>query len=239
MGKEMNATYSCDPFMTSVMRHRESFFPVMPFVDGVTRCVAMDLSGTRVDFSVEVYQDIERFCVYVDGILNSNGADYGIGGYAEDREMYARSAVFDAGEEPRRLHLGIDIWAASATPVFAPLSGIVHSIGINDAIGDYGGTLILSHELEGHAFHTLYGHMSHAVSQWKPGDQVMAGIQIAELGAPSENGYWPPHLHFQCIRDMESMTGDYPGVCRRSDRRHYLTNCPDPTALLGFNPFNS
>jgi peptidoglycan LD-endopeptidase LytH len=239
MEKEMNFRHTGNPFMISVMRNREYFVPVMPFKAGVTRCVSMDLSGLRADFTAEVYEHLDRFCAYINDTLETSGADYGIGGYAEDREMYARSRVFDAMDEPRRLHLGIDIWTGSGTPVFAPLPGIVHSVGVNDAIGDYGGTLILSHVLDGQPFHTLYGHLSHGVSSWKPGDRVMAGIQIAELGAPSENGSWPPHLHFQCIRDMEGMTGDYPGVCRRSDRLHYLTNCPDPMPLLGFNPFNS
>lgn len=238
MENEINVEFTEDPFLISVMRHRESFVPVMPFKAGVTRCVSMDLSGLRADFNADVYEHIDSFCAYINDILKTSGADYGIGGYAEDREMYARSRVFDAMDEPRRLHLGIDIWAGAGTPVFAPLPGVVHSVGVNDAIGDYGCTLILCHELDGQAFHTLYGHLSHGVSSWKPGDRVMAGQQIAELGAALENGHWPPHLHFQCIRNMEGMEGDYPGVCRRSDHLHYLQNCPDPKPLLGFNPFN-
>ncbi len=229
---------SGDPLHTSFMRYRESFFPVMPYLSGVTRCTAMDLSGTSRGFTSDVYHDIDRFCAYIQGILDMTGADYGIGGYLEDREMYARSRVFDAAGEPRRLHLGIDIWAVAGIPVFAPLSGIVHSTAINDSRGDYGGTLILSHELEGQPFHSLYGHMAHTVCDWKPGDHVSAGQQIALLGIPSENGHWPPHLHFQIIRDMEGKQGDYPGVCRRSERARFQLNCPDPMPLLGFQPFH-
>ncbi len=227
-----------DPLLISVMHYREFFHPVMPFIQAVTRCVPLDLSGRRADFTPEVYQDLDSFCTYIDGLLTVAGAEYGIGGYAEDREMYARSQVFDAGEEPRRLHLGLDIWALADTPVYAPLAGIIHSIGLNNAVGDYGGTLILSHELGGQTFHTLYGHLASSVDQWSPGDPVPAGAQIARLGAPLENGHWPPHLHFQVIRDMEGMKGDYPGVCRRSERVRYLRNCPDPMPLLGFNPFS-
>ena len=233
----MPSDIPADLFPATVMRNRELFHPVMPFTDGATRCVKMDLSGMRADLTTEIYEDIDSFCLYIDGILNVSDADYGIGGYAEDREMYARSQVFDAGEEPRRLHLGVDVWAPAGTPVFAPLIGVVHSLGVRDAVGDYGGVLILSHELDGEIFHTLYGHLAASIIAWKPGDLVSAGQSIARLGAPSENGHWPPHLHFQVIRDMEGMTGDYPGVCRRSERASYLRNCPDPTPLLGFYPF--
>ena len=226
-----------DAFIHSVIRYRESFHAVLPHRHGSTRCLAMDLSGQRADFTPDVYEDLGRFSAWVEEMLREAGADYGIGGYAEDREMYARSRVFDGYGAPRRLHLGIDIWAPAGTPVFAPLSGAVHSVGIRDEAGDYGGVLILSHELDGQVFHTLYGHLSRSVGEWKAGDRVRAGQCIARLGSPSENGYWPPHLHFQAIRDMEGMTGDYPGVCRRADRERYLKNCPDPTPLLGFQPF--
>jgi hypothetical protein len=55
---------------------------------------------------------------------------------------------------------------------------------------------------------------------------------IGALGIPAENGGWPPHLHFQCIVDMEGYMGDYPGVCKWSEREQYLRNCPDPIQLL-------
>ena len=226
-----------DAFIYSVMRHRESIHAVLPYQQGITRCLAMDLSGLRADFTAEIYEDLDRFSAWVGRMLTEANADYGIGGYAEDREMYARSRVFDGEGAPRRLHLGIDIWAPAGTQVFAPLSGVVHSIGIREEAGDYGGVLILSHELDGEVFHTLYGHLSRSVADWKAGAPIRAGQPVARLGAPSENGYWPPHLHFQAIRDMEGMTGDYPGVCRRADRAWYLKNCPDPAPLLGFEPF--
>jgi hypothetical protein len=47
-----------------------------------------------------------------------------------------------------------------------------------------------------------------------------------------ENGHWPPHLHFQLIIDMGKAKGDYPGVCKYSEREKYLDNCPDPGFIL-------
>jgi hypothetical protein len=53
----------------------------------------------------------------------------------------------------------------------------------------------------------------------------------------AENGNWPPHLHFQLIIDMQGMKGDYPGVCKFSERERYLANCPDADLLLNMMAF--
>jgi hypothetical protein len=50
-------------------------------------------------------------------------------------------------------------------------------------------------------------------------------------GLPTENGGWPPHLHFQLIRDIQHYHGDYPGVCAKRDVDFYACNCPDPASF--------
>jgi peptidoglycan LD-endopeptidase LytH len=97
-----------------------------------------------------VIEDVSLFSKYVDEQLANAGATYGVGGYAEHRTVYSRSHVFDAPDagEPRRLHLGTDIWGKAGTPVAAPIGGMVHSFQFNDAYGDYGATIILLHQLE-------------------------------------------------------------------------------------------
>jgi very-short-patch-repair endonuclease len=142
------------------------------------------------------------------------------------------------GAEPRRLHLGIDIWGKPYTRVMAPLDGIVHSFAFNNAYGDYGATIILTHNLEGSTFYTLYGHLSlNSIKNMQEGDVVRKGDVFCEFGIPFENGQWPPHLHFQIIRDMQGMKGDYPGVCRFSERESYLANCPDADLILKMMTF--
>ena len=102
-------------------------------------------------------------------------------------------------------------------------------------MGDYGATIILKHVLEGVTFHSLYGHLSVADLEGLNVDApVAAGQIIAHFGPLNENGHWPPHLHFQLIMDMEGKMGDYPGVCRYSERARYLANCPDPNLILAF-----
>jgi murein DD-endopeptidase MepM/ murein hydrolase activator NlpD len=111
----------------------------------------------------------------------------------------------------------------------------VHSSRINDNPGDYGPTIILEHTpIAGLTFHTLYGHLDRdSLKGLKPGTAFMAGEKIAELGTKRENGGWPPHLHFQIILEIGNAKGDYPGVCKRSERDHWLSICPDPGPLLG------
>jgi murein DD-endopeptidase MepM/ murein hydrolase activator NlpD len=156
------------------------------------------------------------------------------GGYAEDRSIYTQPLFAPEGDEPRTIHLGIDIFAPAGADVFAPLSGRVHSSQINDNPGDYGPTIILEHQAGSEKFHTLYGHLSRdSLKGLKPGSAFMAGEPFAQLGTKRENGGWPPHLHFQVVLDIGKAKGDYPGVCKRSEAERWLALCPDPRPLLG------
>ncbi len=142
--------------------------------------------------------------------------------------------------EPRRLHLGTDIWGLAGTPVHAPLGGMIHSFAFNDHYGDYGATLILLHQLDGFPFYTLYGHLSlRDIAHISTGQYVNRAQVIAHFGQPEENGHWPPHLHFQIIYEMGMYEGDYPGVCRYSEKERYLSNCPDPDVILQMNRYLS
>lgn len=221
--------------------YQHVILPVVPFEPAENKLLAMDFTEANTDLTDELLSDTDEFCAYVIRKLEEAGATYGIGGYDEHRTVYKLSPVFgdpDSTEEPRRLHLGTDIWGKALTPVFAPVEGTVHSFAFNNQTGDYGGTLILEHQLDNQVFYTLYGHLSlKSISTFYKGDRVMAAEQIGELGLPAENGQWPPHLHFQLIASMEGWEGDYPGVCRYSEKDHYLLNCPDPDLILQMNQY--
>ena len=122
--------------------------------------------------------------------------------------------------------------------IFAPVDGIVHSFAFKDAFGDYGATIILTHQLNGISFYTLYGHLSlNSIKNLQEGEQILQGDIFAEFGIPSENGQWPPHLHFQIITDLQGWKGDYPGVCKFSEKEKWLGNCPDPDLILQLNQY--
>jgi murein DD-endopeptidase MepM/ murein hydrolase activator NlpD len=218
---------------TILTKHQTGFHPVVPFDAARDRLYAFDLTERNTQLSPDVIADTESFATWINRTLQANKARYGIGGYGEHRTLYARSRHFDDNTEPRRLHLGVDIWGPSGTKVMAPLRGIVHSFAFNNHDGDYGATLILTHHLDGIGFHTLYGHLSlNSLKNLQEGQHIGRGDVIAEFGMRFENGNWPPHLHFQCISDLQGWKGDYPGVCRWSERQQWLDNCPDPELIL-------
>ena len=172
-------------------------------------------------------------------VLVNSGAVLGIGRFDEPRLLYStESYESDDPTETRTVHLGQDLFLPAGSPVCAPLDGEVHSLRDNKSVLDYGPTLILRHRLETKSseleIYTLYGHLSRkSLSQWSEGKRVSAGDRIGELGGPDENGGWPPHLHFQLILDMLAMKGDFPGVCRPTERDLWLSVSPDPGPFLG------
>jgi murein DD-endopeptidase MepM/ murein hydrolase activator NlpD len=224
--------------------NRASSKQVVPFDPGKDKLLLLDFTETNKELTDKIFKDTRLFGEYINNKLKGEGAIYGIGGYAEHRTVYSRSELFGSvnfsqsggdqeGAEPRRLHLGIDIWGKPNTSVIAPLNGLVHSFAFNNGPGDYGATIILSHQLQGIIFYTLYGHLSmNSIKNINEGDRIMQGDIFAEFGIPSENGQWPSHLHFQIIADLQGWSGDYPGVCKYSEKEKYLENCPDPDLIL-------
>lgn len=230
-------------------KNADLFHPVVPFLPGKDKLLPLDFTSANQELTSDILQDTKSFTQYITQQLANAGARYGIGGYAEHRTVYSRSKLFGftevsptggdlEGAEPRRLHLGTDIWGKPHTAVMAPLNGIVHSFAFNDAFGDYGATIILSHQLQDLSFYTLYGHLGlNSIKNLQDGQRVSKGDIFAEFGIPSENGQWPPHLHFQVIADLKGWKGDYPGVCRFSEREKWLSSCPDPDLILQLNQY--
>ena len=235
----MSRTFAFDQRLE---KYADTFHPVIPFIPGKDKILHLDLSRNNTELTVEIFNDTSAFSAFIGNKLESAGAVYGIGGYNEYRSVYKRSQLFgkDSGEEPRRLHLGMDIWGKPGTPVFAPFGGVVHSYAYHAAMGDYGATIVLQHQLDSISFYTLYGHLSLIdLGGLREGQFITIGEEIAHLGKPEENGQWPPHLHFQIILDMHNFKGDYPGVCKFSEKEIYLQNCPDPDYMLQMMQFAS
>lgn len=229
------------PALVAALKQQQGrFAPVVPFTPNTDRLVALDFTAANTALTDEILQDTGLFSDYVSRQLRDAGARYGMGGYKEHRTIYSRSKVFDntSGAEPRRLHLGTDIWGKPHTSVMAPLDGVVHSFGFHPTLGDYGAVIILAHQLEGHSFYTLYGHLSlGSIKSLEEGQPIAKGAVFAEFGIPQDNGWWPPHLHFQVMQDMQGRKGDYPGVCAFSERDQWLENCIDPDLILNMSRY--
>lgn len=189
----------------------------------------IDLSEAQVGAAVPGSSGRDPLEERVAAVLRESRAAVAWGGYGERRALYQRSGHFAAEGTYRNVHLGIDFWAPAGTEVQAPLPGVVHSLANNSAVGDYGPTVILEHLMGNGRIYSLYGHLSTDVlHRLSPGQLIQKGEVFAALGAWHENVHWPPHLHFQLIREIGDARGDYPGVCAEAEAKWYLSNCPNP-----------
>lgn len=222
-----------------IKENPERVSKVVDYDPEADRLFRFDFTSANTDLDPEDIMDTNRFSTWVNQKLNDNHCKYGIGGYMEHRTLYARSELFNTADEPRRLHLGVDIWAEAGTAVYAPLSGYIHSFQDNNRFGDYGPTIILQHDLKGLTLYSLYGHLNReSLEGLAAGNAVIEGQQIGVFGNQEVNGHWPPHLHFQLMFDMEGCYGDYPGVGLYSEKDIYLLNIPDPNLVLKFRDVN-
>ncbi|HEX7837598.1 MAG TPA: aminotransferase class III-fold pyridoxal phosphate-dependent enzyme, partial [Kofleriaceae bacterium] len=175
------------------------------------------------------------------GAMQGAGVRVAVGRYDEPRLLYTTPA-FAAGDgttsEHRTIHLGLDLFAAAGTPVYAPLPGEVHAADEHRIPLDYGGVVVLRHATDdGAEFFTLYGHLDPAsFAGLRVGQRVARGQKIAALGTPERNGGWSPHLHLQIICDFLGLGSDFPGVGTPSRRDVWRSVSPDPNLLVGIPP---
>jgi murein DD-endopeptidase MepM/ murein hydrolase activator NlpD len=220
--------------LIELLSHCEASKVIAPTIS-YSEYVPLDLSISNS--TIHHLATAEDYGVFIQKHLDANNGTIAFGGYQEIRNLYQRSSVFKAyNSEERNIHIGLDLWINESASVHAALGGTIHSFQNNTALGDYGPTIIIQHQLEDSIFHTLYGHLSEESLKGKQvGDIVEPGEQIGNLGLAPINGDYAPHLHFQIIKDMENKVGDYPGVCSATRLNHYTTNCPDPNVLLKIN----
>lgn len=170
--------------------------------------------------------------------MQQAGCEVAIGRYAEPRPIYTDAAF--GNETPtgnrRTVHLGIDLFAPAGTEVMAPIAGHVHSTDVCNSDLDYGGLVVLKHQLpDGTAFGSLYGHLDpESIAGLCPGQPIDAGETFAQLGDKHSNGGWPPHLHLQILAADPAELPDVPrGVADPDDLDDHQLIYPDPSSLLG------
>ena len=177
------------------------------------------------------FETTTGFEKFIRRYLEDEGAEIGWGGYGETRMFYGTEAYRERGNcgfQWRSVHLGLDIWAPEGTDVIAPMSGSIYSVANHLNHRDYGGTLILKHQVSADLeFYTLYGHLAwRSIKHWQEGAEVQPGEAIASLGGTEENGGWPPHLHFQVILNLLDWKHDFPGVCLPQEKEVWKSISP-------------
>lgn len=163
---------------------------------------------------------------------------YAIGRYDEKRERVYTTPLFHGGKfamggAPRDIHVGIDLFAPVGTLVRSFADAEVLFFGENGEPGDYGPVIVTRQRIDTVDLYALYGHLSrHSLIQKKSGLKIQAGEVFGAVGARSENGGWPSHLHFQLSYERP-ITHDLPGVVAECDRAKALLKYPDPRLVLG------
>ena len=203
-------------------------------------CLNLDLSvSSKWLGHLSEFADFDLFEYKINKLQKKHPGKIIGGGYLEPRLVYTTAAYQKNGnerKENRTVHLGIDFWLPPGTPVHTPLKGEV-VVAVNDAgEKEYGGLIILKHQIEALTFFSLYGHLSVASATSKSvGDILEVGEQIAVIGNYPENGNWPPHLHFELMLSMLDYTSDFPGVAYKSELSIWKSICPDPNLLFKLN----
>lgn len=200
------------------------------------RVTVFDFSATGADARLATSAGGAAFDAYCDDKISNDESEYGIGRYGEKRVIYKGDAFQLAAPQQRRdIHIGIDVFALAGEPVHAPLPGRVAYL-YDDAVAfGFGPTILLEHQTdEGIVFWTLYGHLTRALfNRLKVGQAIAAGEIFASFGARSENGEWPPHLHFQIVTDHLGLEGRMHGVGSDVSWDVWRAVSPDPSVFFG------
>ncbi len=156
---------------------------------------------------------------------------FSIGKYNEKRPYMYKGKLFE--KTKRFIHMGIDIGAPAGTNVKSFYEGEIFLFKNNNLELDYGYTLITKHKFNDENIYALYGHLSKSsISNKKIGQKIHIGEEIATVGDFTENGGWPPHVHFQ-LSLIEPKSCDLPGVVSEEDHDIALKVFPDPRLVLG------
>lgn len=166
-----------------------------------------------------------------------DGGRIWLGYYHEPRLIYAEPAFRNGpwkASDRRTVHLAVDAFTDTGTPMYAPLRGEVFVAENRTGHLDYGGVIILRHETpEGDAFYTLYGHLDpEFMDRLTVGQTIEKGELFCRLGDATMNGGWAPHVHFQLAMTTEGIEADWPGVGDPDEMYLWRAICPNPAALL-------
>lgn len=184
----------------------------------------------------EDFNDLDFFQYKINKLQTKNPNKIIAEGYLEPRPIYTSSSydkIGNYGRESRTIHLGIDFWLPEKTPVHALLNGEVIIVTNDAGYKEYGGLIVLKHEVNKLEFYTLYGHLSiESITKLKIGDTIKKDEEIGKLGNTIENGNWASHLHFQIMLSLLDYKNDFPGVVYHNQIDVWKSICPNPNLFF-------
>lgn len=195
--------------------------------------LVFDFSGSNPDLWQMEVTDQEGFQAYVDRGLSDSGRQWGVSGYLEKRDSLLRDLPQMVSEE-RFFHLGLDVILPRGASLYVPLDGEVVETGYEEGKGNFGGFILIRHELSGEVFYSLWGHLRSATLP-SVGTVLRVGERFAELGEFSENGDWFYHTHLQVLTERGYADGFIgKGYCTAEKLAEIYQFCPSPLFLLRY-----
>ena len=141
--------------LSEILKNTESAKVISNDID-YADYVPLNLSVTNEDLAKQELETAKDYENYIQEYLEKRNAKIAYGGYKEHRNLYQRSTVFkNQDSDERNIHIGLDLWINESAPIYAALDGTIHSFQNNEALGDYGPTIILKHQIENFIFHTF------------------------------------------------------------------------------------
>ncbi|MFS8046654.1 aminotransferase class III-fold pyridoxal phosphate-dependent enzyme [Rhizobium sp. BR 314] len=200
--------------------------------------LALDFTVSGPDADSWALLDAAGAARLIEERVEQAGADFAIGLYGEDRNIYKSDAYRTPTAGQRRsIHLGVDLFGEAQEPVRAPFAGTVAFIHDDAVAFGFGPTVLLEHRTDdGDVFWSLYGHLSReSVAKLSVGQIITKGEAFCTLGEASENGNWSPHLHFQIVTDHLGLGAQMHGVGVRDQWQVWRAISPDPSVVFGFS----
>jgi murein DD-endopeptidase MepM/ murein hydrolase activator NlpD len=158
-----------------------------------------DFTAANPRVAEYVTDDYETFQAQIFADLGTSGKSWGLGNYLEDRTALLHRFP-QMIEEGRVIHAGLDIIVQAGEALHAPLDATVHATGVDAGLGNYGGYVVLRHELEAVRFFSFYGHLNSAF-QVEVGQALTAGTSFAITGEGADTGHWFSHTHLQILTE--------------------------------------
>lgn len=138
---------------------------------------------------------------------------------------WAQTDDFGARIDPisgeQSYHFGLDLGAADGTPILAAADGVVT---VAEFSSDWGGLIVIEHQISGETVATAYAHMWQNGIHVTPGENVIAGQHIGDVGS---SGYSTgAHLHFEVRPGGTNGTAIDPAAWLN---KHNAANLPEDT----------
>ncbi len=163
--------------------------------------------------------------------LEQSGHSWGLGRYLEERANILRHYP-QMIQENRIYHLGLDIMVPADFTLYAPLDSTVYQVGKEEGSGNYGGYIILRHDLDDEPFYSFYGHLNseHTI---RVNEQLRAGDPFASIGHGHDSGGWFTHTHLQILTQKAVQEGrTHQGYISGDEITQTETLFPNPHPLF-------